>query len=167
MAKKSTDELVKNTKKLRDEFKECIAKGNVLDLAVGMVLGSAFTNIVTSVVNDLIMPVVGLLVGGIDFTKLEIEIPNFFGLADAAHIQYGNLIQAIVNFLVIAFTLFLVLKNIELMKERAEKQLEKARGKKAAEEEKKAEEKETREQKSDEEVIALLTEIRDSLAKKK
>ena len=149
----------KKGEKLRGEFKEFIAKGDVMDLAIGMVIGAAFTSIVTSLVNDIIMPVVGLLVGGVDFTNLEIVIPNMFGLTDAAHIKYGNFIQAVVNFLIVALTLFLVMKNIMLMKEQAEKKL----GKKAEEEKKEAEEKE---EKQDEKVVELLTEIRDAVKKK-
>ena len=156
-----TAEMKKKGKKLGEEFKDFIAKGDVMDLAIGMVIGAAFTSIVTSLVNDIIMPIVGLLVGGVDFTNLEVTVPNMFGLTDAAHIKYGNFIQAIVNFLIVALTLFLVMKNIMLMKEQAEKKLMK----KAAEEEKKEDEKEEREADSDERVVELLTEIRDAVKK--
>ncbi|MDO5481195.1 MAG: large conductance mechanosensitive channel protein MscL [Candidatus Saccharibacteria bacterium] len=157
------DKIATQTKKFRDEFKDFIAKGNAMDLAIGMVLGAAFTSIVTSIVNDILMPLIGLLVGGVDFTKLEIEIPNYLGLSDSAHIRYGNFLQAVVNFFIIALALFIILKNIEKMKERAEKALKK----KSNEEKKESAEKEATEKKSDEEIIALLTEIRDSLKKKK
>lgn len=85
------------------EFKEFISRGNVLDLAVAVVMGGAFGAIVNSFVNDIIMPLVGIVLGGIDFTGLSITIGG-------AQVMYGNFIQAIINFLVIAFSIFLVVK---------------------------------------------------------
>ena len=76
----------------RKEFIEFINRGSVVDLAVGVAVGGAFTAIVNSLVNDIIMPVVGLLAGGVDFTGLAIHIPNFFGNGDEAVIAYGNFI---------------------------------------------------------------------------
>ena len=160
------------------EFKEFISKGNAMELAVGMVIGAAFTSIVNSIVNDLIMPVVGLILGGIDFTDLYWRVPNFFGQNTAAVIRYGNLIQQIVNFLIVAFALFVVIKAINKMNERARVAAEKAAEKlgkaddakntknadktaKAVEEAAKAE------KKSDAEMVALLKEIRDELKKSK
>lgn len=96
----------------RKEFAEFINRGSVVDLAVGVVIGSAFTAIVNSLVNDIIMPIVGLIAGGVDFTKLAITIPNFFGTGDQAVIAYGNFIQNVVNFLIIAFVVFLMVKVI-------------------------------------------------------
>ena len=92
------------------EFKKFIAQGSVIDLAVGVVIGTAFSAIVTSLVNDIIMPIVSLVGGGADFTNLSITIPNFFGGDTAAVIRYGNFIQNVVNFLIIAFSLFIVIK---------------------------------------------------------
>ena len=87
------------------EFKEFISKGNVLDLAIGVVMGTAFSGIVTSLVNDIIMPVVGLIIGGIDFTGMKATVGD-------ASIAYGNFIQNIVNFLIIALSIFLFVKLI-------------------------------------------------------
>lgn len=85
------------------EFREFIARGNVLDLAVAVIMGAAFGAIVTSLVNDIVMPLIGVLLGGINFTGLTLTIGG-------ARILYGNFIQAIVNFLVIAFAVFLVVR---------------------------------------------------------
>ena len=81
------------------EFKEFISKGNVLDLAIGVVMGTAFSGIVTSLVNDIIMPVVGLIIGGIDFTGMKATVGD-------ASIAYGNFVQNIVNFLIITYPRF-------------------------------------------------------------
>lgn len=85
------------------EFKEFAMKGNVVDMAVGVVIGGAFGKIVTSLVNDIIMPIFGILLGGIDFTHLELS-------AGDAAIKYGAFIQSIVDFLIIAFSIFIFLK---------------------------------------------------------
>lgn len=82
-----------------NDFKKFIARGNVLDLAVAVILGVAFGAIVTSLVDDIIMPLVGVLLGGVDFSGLAIEVGN-------EAIAYGNFIQALVNFLIIAFVIF-------------------------------------------------------------
>ena len=94
----------------RKEFIEFINRGSVVDLAVGVTVGGAFTAIVNSLVNDIIMPIVGLLAGGVDFTSLAITIPNFFGTGDAAVIAYGNFIQNVVEFLIIAWVIFMIIK---------------------------------------------------------
>ena len=85
------------------EFRDFIMRGNVLDLAVAVIIGLAFGAIITSLVNDIIMPIVGMLLGGIDFTAMSITVGS-------AQIMYGNFIQAIVNFLIIALALFLIIK---------------------------------------------------------
>ena len=87
------------------EFKKFISRGNVLDMAVGIIMGSAFTAIVTSLVNDILTPLIGLIVGGLDFSALAITIGS-------ASIAYGSFIQAIINFLLIALSLFLIVKGI-------------------------------------------------------
>ena len=110
--KDSFKKFQKKNKGFRKEFIDFINRGNVMDLAVGIVVGSAFTAIVTSLVNDIIMPIVGLVAGGVDFSNLAITIPNFFGTGDQAIIAYGNFIQNIVNFLIIAFVVFLMVKVI-------------------------------------------------------
>jgi large conductance mechanosensitive channel len=88
-----------------NEFKSFIARGNVLDLAVGVVIGAAFTAIVTSLVDDLINPIIGLIVGGIDFSALS------FGVGDA-QFMYGNFINAIIKFLIVAWVVFLIVKAV-------------------------------------------------------
>ncbi len=92
-------------KKLAQEFKEFISRGNVVDMAVGVIIGGAFTAIVNSVVNDLITPLLGLLTGGMDFSSLS------FGVGDA-QFCYGSFLSAVINFLLIALVLFLLVKGI-------------------------------------------------------
>ena len=87
------------------EFRDFISRGNVLDLAVAVVMGTAFTAIVNSLVNDVIMPIIGMIIGGVDFTSLSITIGE-------AQILYGSFIQAVINFLLIAFVVFLLVKAI-------------------------------------------------------
>lgn len=99
-------------KGLKEEFIEFINRGSMIDLAVGVAVGGAFTAIVNSLVNDIVMPAVGLLLGGVDFTGLALKIPNFFGTGDEAVIAYGNFIQNVVQFLVIAWVIFLVIKGM-------------------------------------------------------
>lgn len=137
-----------------------------MDLAIGMVIGAAFSKIVSSLVNDIIMPFVSLLVGGLDFTKLEITIPNFFGGDTAAHIAYGNFLQNVVDFLVIAFSLFVVIRFLNRMNERAKanaerlaKKLGKEAEEEAAEEKAKEDKKDKDAAKADKETIKLLKEI--------
>lgn len=97
-----------------NEFKKFALKGNVMDLAVGVVIGGAFGKIVTSLVNDMIMPLVGLLLGGIDFSSLSFSYRN-------AEIHYGTFIQTIVDFLIIAFSIFLVIRFFNRFKKKEEK----------------------------------------------
>lgn len=92
------------------EFRDFAMRGNVLDLAIGFVMGAAFTAIVNSMVNDLIMPLVGIVLGGLDFTGLTITVGS-------ASITYGNFIQAIINFLIIAFVLFLIVRSVNKLTE--------------------------------------------------
>ncbi len=94
----------------RKEFIEFINRGSVVDLAVGVAVGGAFTAIVNSLVNDIVMPIVSLIAGGVDFTELAIVIPNFFGTGDAAVIRYGNFIQNVIEFLIIAWVIFLIIR---------------------------------------------------------
>lgn len=93
------------------EFKEFAMKGNVLDLAVAVVIGGAFGAIVSSLVGDIIMPLVGVLTGGIDFSAMAVNVGN-------ANVAYGKFIQAIVLFLIIAFALFMVVKSANAMKKK-------------------------------------------------
>ncbi len=92
-------------KKFFDEFKKFIERGNVIDLAVGVLIGGAFSKIVSSLVNDLFMPFVGILIGGHDFTNLTLKVGD-------AEIRYGSLIQNIVDFLIIAFCIFIFISII-------------------------------------------------------
>lgn len=99
------------------EFKDFIAKGNVMDLAVGIIIGAAFTAIVTSLVEDLINPLIGLFVGGLDFSGLS------FGVGDA-QFMYGNFITAMINFLIIAWVVFLLVKAVNRLKDSVSKKEE-------------------------------------------
>ena len=91
------------------EFKEFINKGNVMDMAVGMIIAGAFGSIVTALVDNILMPIVGMLLGGVNFADLSVKV------GDAA-IGYGAFIQAIVDFLIIALVIFVIVKNINKMK---------------------------------------------------
>jgi large conductance mechanosensitive channel len=95
-----------------DEFRKFVMRGNVLDLAVGVIIGGAFGAIVSSLVNDIIMPLVGVLTGGINFAELALTVGS-------AEVKYGSFIQAIVNFLIIAFVLFMIIKAANSMKKEA------------------------------------------------
>lgn len=110
----------------RKEFIEFINRGSVVDLAVGVAVGGAFTAIVNSLVNDIVMPIVGLIAGGVDFTSLAIRIPNFFGNGDEAVIAYGNFIQNVIQFLIIAWVIFLIIKAMNRLNRRRDKKTEKA-----------------------------------------
>ncbi len=129
-------------KKQLDGFKEFIAKGNVIDLAVGVIIGGAFGKIVSSLVDDILMPLIGILIGGVDFTSLSVKIGD-------AVVTYGNFIQNVIDFLIIAVCVYVMINAINKITSKVKK-----------EEEKKEEAK-----KSDE--VALLEEIRDLLKKQK
>lgn len=139
------NEVLKNgTKKVGgfiSEFREFIQNGNVMDMAVGVIVGAAFKSIIDSVVNDILMPIVGIFAGADSFSSLSLEVGG-------AVITYGNFISAIVNFLILSFVLFLIVKAMNKMKSLQKKK------EKEAEEEKPAEP--TKEE-------VLLTEIRDLL----
>ncbi len=99
------------------EFKEFAMKGNVLDMAVGVIIGGAFGKIVSSLVDDVLMPVVGMLTGNVDFTNLSFQIGEGEG---AAILKYGNFIQNTVDFLIVAFCIFLLLKGINKLNRKKE-----------------------------------------------
>lgn len=110
------------------EFRDFIAKGNVMDLAVGIIIGAAFTAIVKSLVDDLINPIIGLIIGGIDFTNMYVvlkgTVAEGVGLAaaregGAAVFAYGSFITAVINFLIIAFVVFLLVKSVNRIKDAA------------------------------------------------
>lgn len=102
------------------EFKEFAVKGNVIDMAVGIVIGSAFGKIVSSFVADVIMPPIGVLIGGIDFSKLAFTIKEATGDIPAVVISYGKFIQTTVDFTIIAFAIFMALKVINSLKRKEE-----------------------------------------------
>lgn len=99
--------------KIFKEFKEFISRGNVLDLAVGVIIGGAFTSIVNSLVKDLFMPVLGLLTGGMDFSSLNIQLGTG---ENAATLNYGAFIAAIINFLLISIVIFLFIRVVNRLK---------------------------------------------------
>lgn len=103
-------------KKIIYEFKNFIAKGNVMDLAVGVIIGGAFGKIVSSLVNDMIMPILGLILGGIDFSNLKFVIKEATEKTPEAAIKYGLFIQNIVDFLIIAFVIFIMIKGINFLR---------------------------------------------------
>lgn len=100
-------------KKIIAEFKEFAIKGNMLDMAIGVIIGAAFKSIVDSLVNDIFMPFVGILIGGRDFSGLSLKIGE-------ATINYGMLIQNIVNFLIVAVCLFMLVKAVNMLKRKKE-----------------------------------------------
>jgi large conductance mechanosensitive channel len=129
-----------------DEFKTFAMKGNVVDMAVGIIIGAAFGKIVTSLVNDLIMPPLGVLIGGVDFKDLSVVLKEAVGDTPAVTLNYGNFIQVVFDFSIVAFAIFLIVKTLAMARRRVEHTEEKS--------DKKAEP--SREE-------ALLTEIRDLL----
>ncbi|EPX77231.1 large conductance mechanosensitive channel protein MscL [Litoreibacter arenae] len=142
-----------------NEFKDFIAKGNVMDMAVGIIIGAAFTAIVSSLVADLINPVIGLIIGGIDFSNMYIvlsgDVPEGASLeaareSGAAVFAIGSFIMAIINFLIIAFVVFMLVRYVNKVKAMAEKPEEVAP-----------------EVDSGPSELDVLLEIRDSLAKAK
>ena len=120
------------------EFKTFISRGNVVDMAVGVIIGGAFGKIVSSLVNDILMPLIGVLLGGLDFSSLSIKIGD-------ASLKYGSFIQTIIDFMIISLSIFVMIKLFERFK--------------------KKEEPKVCEKKNDE--VLLLEEIRDLLKKKK
>ena len=131
------------------DFKAFALKGNVVDMAVGVIIGGAFGKIVTSIVNNIIMPPIGVLTGGVDFTDLKLVLKEAEGEAEAVTLNYGAFIQDVVDFLIIAFCIFLMVKGIAALtrKKKAEDEAAPAPAPEPSAEEK------------------LLTEIRDLLKK--
>ena len=124
------------------EFKEFAIKGNVIDMAIGIIIGTAFGKIVSSFVSDIIMPPIGVLTGGVDFSNLTIILKEASEGVEAVTLNYGIFINTTIDFIIIAFAIFIVIKQINSLKKKEE----------------------TKPTKSSEEVI-LLKEIRDSLKK--
>ena len=134
------NKLVKKSGGAIKEFKDFISKGNVLDMAVGVIIGGAFGKIVTSLVDNILMPLIGLIIGGLDFTKLIVKVKD-------AEIAYGLFIQNVVDFLIIALCIFLFIKLFSKLKKKKEEEPEKPA--------------------EPSEEVLLLREIRDSLKKRK
>jgi large conductance mechanosensitive channel len=128
------------------EFKEFAMRGNVVDMAVGIVIGGAFGKIVSSFVNDVLMPPIGMLMGGMNFSELAITLQEASGDVAAVTVKYGAFIQTVIDFIIIAFAIFMVIKGMNNLKRKEEA----------------APEPEPEPEKPSEEVT-LLTEIRDSL----
>jgi len=137
------DDEVNAAKGLLDEFKAFISRGNVIDLAVGVIIGGAFGRIVTSLVNDILMPFIGVLLGGLNFSGLSLDIGY-------AQINYGLFIQNIIDFLIIAISIFVFVKIINGFSHKAPP----------------AEVKDKAVEKAEDAQLAVLKEIRDSLDKK-
>lgn len=140
--KKANKEVQDRLKKGRSEFKEFIMRGDVVDLAVGVIVGGAFGKIVTSLVNDILMPIIGVIIGGIDFSNLSIDFID-------AKIMYGSFIQQVIDFLIVSFCIFMFVKVVTRFTRKEEEKEEKS------EEVKKSQE------------VLLLEEIRDLLKDKK
>lgn len=118
MNKKMKEEIRKAQKGAKEEageFKKFISKGNVVDMAVGVIIGGAFGKIVTSLVNDIITPAIGIIIGGLNFSNLSIQIGE-------AKIMYGNFIQTVIDFLIIAICIFSVIRIFERVKNRNKKE---------------------------------------------
>lgn len=135
------------------EFKEFIDRGNVMDLAIGVAVGGAFTAIVNSLVNDMIMPITSLILGGMDFSTLAIDVPNIFGAETTAHIAYGNFLQNVVNFLVVALTVFLIVRTLNRLNRKAQEGLRAVRAKEAAERAEKRKEAEEKKEKANKALV--------------
>ena len=106
--------------KLVDEFKAFAMKGNVVDMAVGIIIGAAFGKIISSVVSDIIMPPLGLLIGGVNFTELKLVMKAATDVHPAVTWNYGNFLQVTFDFLIVAFAVFMVIKAINAAKKKEE-----------------------------------------------
>ena len=104
-------EILKKGNTTLQEFKQFIARGNVIDLAVGVIIGSAFGKIVSSIVDDILMPLIGVIIGGLDFSNLTIKVED-------ATIKYGLFIQNVIDFLIVSICIFFIIKIRDLLKEK-------------------------------------------------
>lgn len=136
----SKEKIIEKQKRTIKEFKDFISRGNVIDLAVGVIIGGAFGKIVTSIVNDILMPIIGVIIGGLDFSNLTIKVKD-------ATISYGAFIQNVIDFLIVSACIFCFIKFVDKFKKKEEKKDEEP-------------------PKKDEQVI-LLEEIRDLLKNNK
>lgn len=99
------------------EFKEFAVKGNAMDMAVGIIIGAAFGKVVSSLVEDVIMPPIGMLIGGVDFSDLVFSLQSISASSPAVVIRYGKFIQTVVDFTIIAFAIFLLVKGINMLRQ--------------------------------------------------
>ena len=106
-------------KKFFAEFRAFVSRGNVMDMAVGVIIGGAFSGIVNSFINDVLMPVLGMFLGGVDFASWVIELPNFFGGA-AIPLNLGVFINAVINFLVLALAVFVMVRAVNRLHRKQE-----------------------------------------------
>ena len=102
------------------EFREFAVKGNVVDMAVGIIIGAAFGKIVSSLVSDVVTPPLGYVIGGVDFTKLAITLPNIREGAEAVTVRYGVFLQALYDFIIVAFAIFMIVKLINSVRRKEE-----------------------------------------------
>jgi large conductance mechanosensitive channel len=102
------------------EFKDFAVKGNAVDMAVGIIIGAAFGKIVSSLVGDLIMPPIGVILGGVDFSNLSIVLKEAVDKAPAVTLNYGKFIQTVIDFIIIAFSIFIMVKGINTLKRKQE-----------------------------------------------
>lgn len=135
--------------KIIKEFKKFAVKGNVIDLAIGVIIGGAFGKIVSSLVSDILMPPISLLTGGVNFSNLKIVLKKASENNEVIAFNYGLFLENVFNFLIIAFSVFMFVKVINAMKKKEEEEIKKEEAKTPSEE------------------VKLLTEIRDSLLKQK
>ncbi len=142
----ATKTIKEKSMSMMSEFKEFAMRGNVIDMAVGIVIGGAFGKIVSSFVADVIMPPIGILVGGVDFSQLAVTLKEAAGEAEAVTLNYGAFLQNVFDFLIVAFAIFMVIKAMNSMKKEEEEAAEEAPPEPSKEEQ-------------------LLTEIRDLLSK--
>ncbi|HNY44045.1 MAG: large-conductance mechanosensitive channel protein MscL [Bacteroidota bacterium] len=106
------------------EFRDFAIKGNLIDMAIGIIIGAAFGKVVASLVADVIMPPIGLLIGGVNFTDLTIVLKEAVGDNPAVTLNYGNFIQILIDFLIVAMAIFIVIKGINALKRKEEKEPE-------------------------------------------
>ncbi len=107
------------------EFKNFAIKGNVMDMAVGIIIGTAFGKIVTSLVTDIITPPIGWLSGGVDFSNMKITLKEAVGTSEAVSINYGNFINSILSFIIITFSIFFVIKQMSNLREKLHHHIDK------------------------------------------
>lgn len=107
-----------------NEFKSFVARGNVIDLAVGVVIGGAFGKIVTSLVNDILMPIIGMIIGAVNFTELKFVLSKAVGDQPEVAIRYGAFIQSAIDFLIIAFSIFIFIKMLGKLNRRKQEDVE-------------------------------------------